>query len=148
MRLDVGVRAAAVLGRHHAAVCGEFVGAGAERSPQRAGEGNVETTCPARERCGLSHFRLGTEVAVVPALCGVVTTLAAEYASSTESEFARHLRDVVVIGEELVAGVDLVGHQPRVVVLGGEHIAGMQIARLDALRPRQPVGREQRTVGW
>ena len=33
MRLDVGVRAAAVLGRHHAAVCGEFVGARAERGP-------------------------------------------------------------------------------------------------------------------
>ena len=78
---------------------------------------------------------------------GIVTSLAAEHAASAESEFACHLRDVVVIRDELVGGVDLVGHQPRIVVFGGEHIAGMQIARLDALRPRQPVRREQRAVG-
>ena len=95
----------------------------------------------------LRQRRLGPVAAVVPALGGQVAALEGEHAGAAEAELVDDLAHAVLV-DDLVAGVagEVAGHQPRVVLLGGQQVAGAEVAGLDAVAVGQPVRRDDRLV--
>ena len=145
-QLDLGVRAAAVVERHHAAVVvGVAVGADAERAGQVAGQAHEEAARPAGLGSALGERRLGTAVAGVPALGRHVDALRGEGADPAEAEVLgdlAHLR--LGVGVERVVAEGVGRHQARVLVLDGEQVAGREVAGLEPLLVGDPRRRHDR----
>ena len=130
--------AATVFGLDDLTVGGKFVGAHAEHRAQRPGEGNVEAAVAAHAAGGPGHRGPGTEVSVMPALRGVAAAELAEHLAAAQS----HL-DGDLVDQRVTAG-HVARHQPGVVAGRRQQITGTEVARLDPLLPRHPLGGQQR----
>ncbi|CRK53614.1 hypothetical protein RHCRD62_60381 [Rhodococcus sp. RD6.2] len=134
----VGVRAAAELGVHDLSVDGQLVAAHPEPGAQRTGQRKVEATERTRRGRGLRHFRVGSVVPVVPALCRIQAALQAHHLLAPQPDLERH------VVHDRVAGRDVAGHQPRIIGARREQVAGRQVTRTHPLIPRQPLRRHER----
>ena len=89
---------------------------------------------PQRPGADWASGYVGTLLAVVPALRGQVAALEREHPRPTEAELVDD-RCSLVVGA--LAG-EVRRHEPQVVLVGREQVAGRQVAGLDPLAPRHP----------
>ncbi|CPU67031.1 Uncharacterised protein [Mycobacteroides abscessus] len=144
LRLDVRlrVRAAPVVEAHDLAVVGRpLVRAHAADLAEAALERHEEAARPAVGRGGDGAARRRAARPAVPALRGLVAALRRQHAGTRERELLD--RDGVLL---LVARRHVAGLEARVVGAEGQHVARADVARAQALGPREPRRREQRTV--
>jgi len=135
------MRAAAVLDRHHLTVgLGDLVAAHPEAGPQGTGQRQEEPAGAARGGRRLGHRAVRAVVAGEPAVGRLQPPQPRHHPDPAEAEFEGHLLDLRVVGEQVGR------HQPGVVRVGGQQVAGAQVARLQPLAPRHPLRRAQRTL--
>jgi hypothetical protein len=141
LRLRVGA-ASVVPGDHTTVVVGLRVGAHPERLRQRARQPHQEPARLAARRSRLRERAVGTRVAVVPALGRLVAPLEREHAGASETELVDHLAQLVLV-DDVVGRVaaEVAGHQPRVVLLGGQDVSGAEVTGLETVAVGHPGGR-------
>lgn len=134
----LGVRAAAVVGGHDAAVVGGvLVRAHTEDLPQLPGQRDVEPAGGALRGRGHRDGGAGPADAVVPAGGGPVAALLRQHPDAPEPRLPQRLPVAVLLD------LGVAGSEPDVVGRGRQQVAGAEVAGTQPLQPRHPLRGEQ-----
>ena len=142
-RFDFGMLAAAVVQGNHAAVIRTpLVGAHAEHTVEFARERHEETTGGAQVAfSGFGAQCFGASRTFIPALGSLRTTQRGQHVTAGQSEGLDGVVDILQRGFLDFAFLDAL-----VIRIGTDRIGGSQIRGLEAILPRNPLGRHQRAL--